>query len=139
MSRRPSPETWARSCTRTEADVYAENQPHVRDQKIRMTPSVHHSHHVPGRELRFYRYLHSVLVQGSQDLEHGQHLGHSRPHGHVCKVSPDADASTESIRDVVDVVGLEGTVVVEESLWHKRVWVGVPRFIVPHRPGETDD
>ena len=99
---------------------------------------VHHSHCNSARKPRFHWDLHPVLIQGSQDLEHGQHLGYNRPHRRVCKVSPDADASTESKRDMFSVVRLEGTVVVEESLGYEFVWFGVPRFVMPHRPGKSD-
>ena len=99
---------------------------------------MNHSHRIPARKPRLYRDLYSVLVQGSHDLEHGQHLGHDRPQGRVCKVSPDADASTESKRDMFDVIGFEGTVVVEESFGYERIRVRVSRFVVRHRPGKTD-
>ena len=97
---------------------------------------MHHSHRSPAPKPRFYWDLHSVLVQGSQDLEHGQRLGHDRPHGRVCKVSPDTDTSTESKRNVFDIIRGEGTVVVEESLGYESVRVGVPRFVMRHRPGK---
>ena len=70
-----------------------------------------------------------------QNLEYGQHLGHDQPLGRVCKVSPDADTATESIRNVFDGVGYEGPVVVEEAFGNERVRVGEPRFVVGHCPG----
>ena len=99
---------------------------------------VHHSHRIRARKPRFDWDLYSVIVQGPRDLEHSQHLGHNRPDGRICKMSPNADASTESERDMFNVVGFEGTIVVEESLGYERMWVGVPRFVVSHRPDKTD-
>ena len=78
-----------------------------------------------------------MLVQGFQNLEHGQHLGHDHPHGRVCIVSPDADAAAKAIRDVLDGVGCEGPVVVEEAFRDERVRVGEPRFVVGHCPGRN--
>jgi hypothetical protein len=98
--------------------------------------SVHHSHHIPGRERRFHRDLHPILVQGSQDLEHGQHLSYDRPYGRVCKVSPGTHASTESIRDVFDVVRCKRPIIVEESFGYERTRIRVPGFVVCHRPGQ---
>ena len=103
-----------------------------------MMSVVHHSHCNSARKPRFHWDLHPVLVQGSQDLEHSQHLGDGHPDCRICKVSPDTDAPTEPERDMFSVVGFEGPIVVEESLGYESVWIGVPGFVVRHRPGKTD-
>lgn len=93
-----------------------------------------HSHCNPVRKPWFHWDLHTVFVQGIQDLEHGQHLGDGYPHRCVGNVSSGTDASTEPKCDVLGVVWFERTVIVEESLGYERVWVGVPSFVVRHRP-----
>lgn len=101
------------------------------------TVLVHHLHHDTARKPRFYRDSDPVFVEGFQNLEHGQHLGDSHPHRRISKVSTDTYASTESVCNVFDVIGFERTIVIEESLGYERVWVGVPRFVMCHRPIEV--
>ena len=123
----------ARTCIGTEADVCTTASRTCPDAKRKVS----YSHGEPARKFQFDRYFYPVLVQGWQYREDGQHLGHDRPHGHVCKMFPGAHASTESKREVFNVVGFEGTIVVEESLGYERVWVGVLGFVVSHRPSKA--
>ena len=69
--------------------------------------------------------------QGLQYLGYCQHLGHGHPNGHVYRISPDTNASTESKRDMFNVVGFERPIVVEESLGYERVRLREPRLVVP--------
>jgi len=89
----------------------------------RDTGFMHHSHGSNTAKLRFYGYLHSVLVQRFQNRERGQDLGNDRPRRCVRKVSPNADASAKSKCHVFTVIGFEGPVVVEEPLREERVWI----------------
>ena len=92
----------------------------------------------PGCKFRLHLDFHPVLIQGSQYLECRQHLGHDSPQGYACKVLAGTRASTESKCDGFDLARFEQTVVVEESLGHESVWVGVSGFVTRHRPGEVD-
>ena len=96
-----------------------------------------YSHRKPTGKSGFYWNLCPILVQGWQYREHGQHLGDDRPHGRVCKVSPNTYPSAKSERNMFDFVWLQGTTIVQESLRCERVWVGEPGFVVRHRPSGT--
>ena len=117
-----------------EVAVWEQNQHHVKSQ----TQKSDHSHAETARKFRLDRYLDSVLIQGFEYLEDGQHFGHHRPYGRVSKVSPDTDPPTKSERDMFHVVVFKGTVVTEESLWYERLWVGVSRFVMCHRPAKAN-
>jgi hypothetical protein len=100
-----------------------------------MTGLMHHSRSGTARgKVRLYGYLHSVRVQRVQNHEHSQDFGNCRPYRCVCKVSPDAVASTKSKYDVFTIIGFEGSIDIEESLGEERVWIWVPGFIVRHGP-----
>jgi len=119
-----------------EAGVCTPNQSHVPDEhKPNKKPP--YSHDEPARKLGFDRHLFPMLVHGLCYLVHGQHFRDQRPHGRVGKVFPRAHASTESVCELVDVVGFERTIVVEESLGHERVWVRVLGFVVCHGPSKV--
>ena len=98
----------------------------------RKTGLMHHSRGSARGKLRLYGYLHSVRVQRVQNREHSQDFGNYRPYRCVCKVSPNAVASTKSKYDVFTVIGFEGSIVIEESLGEECVWIWVPEFIVRH-------
>ena len=96
-----------------------------------------HSHAKPTGKFRFERDFYPIIIQGLQNLEDGQHLGHQRPHRGIGKVSPDTDAPTEAIHDVFDIIRFEGTIVVEESLGYERMWVRIPGFFMSCQNGSS--
>ena len=89
-----------------------------------------------GRKFWFDTYFYPFFVQGLQYLEDCQHLGHHRPQGSVSKLNPGAAASTKAIRNVVEVIRFQGTIIIEVSLGHKGVRIRIPGFIMRHLPGK---
>lgn len=104
------------------------NQQHIQDG---CDPGIYLHGNAVG-ESALYGNFHPILVLGLLDREHGQYLDDHRPHGHVRKVPPSADAPAESERNVFDVIGIECAVAVEKAFWDKFVGVGVFGFIVAH-------